>query len=556
MLSASKISTKCTSRLRVFNNVRLQSTKAGRVRDGIESSAKDSQSGSEREAESTRISDEDAQVLLDRLFRKNMPTWSLKSSLKPYSRNRTFTNIQEKNKFEALDKKLLELQHQPVDFHYYLRNMSDLKSANQLPYKFGSNQLVSDDAKLKHFLRQIVWEFNAPIRYAFGYGSKVFGQGKNVDSSKSQVDMIFAVSYPDHWHSLNLHQYFDHYSWIRMLGSEAISKIGSWGAGVYFNPFVKMNFQKSENLRGQSSDFELKYGVTSVDNLIDDLTNWSTMYLSGRMQKPLAIVRDTPQISLLEQFNLVSALKLAVLMVGKPEFTEHELYRAITSMSYMGDPRIAMGGENPNKVENIVSAQFPYFRKLYLPLIQSYFTDTIQITSDINSAAEHQFKFADSSKVKAAFLSELPKSFRKKVLSKYVSKYEREFSKDLLSQNSLGRLPSVVSTAFKPVKTHQDLTFMELQDLAKTPATRLSEIPVEDWEYIPENSDFRTAEFVQRIAEDEHLAENLKLSVKQTVSRPAMIQTCKGVLTAGVLRSVQYALEKRRKYRSGKEHKQ
>lgn len=533
----------------------MRSTKASEAHDEAGSNSETSEGQSAR-AKTTKISNEDAQVLLDRLFKKNKPTWTLASSLKPSSRQRKFSNVQEKNKFEALDKKLLELQHQPVDFHYYLRNMSDLKSANQLPYKFGSNQLVSDDAKLNHFLRQIVWEFNAPIRYAFGYGSKVFSQGKSVDSSASQVDMIFAVSYPDHWHSLNLHQFSKHYSWIRMLGSETISKIGSWGAGVYFNPFVKMNFQKSRNLTDHSLNFELKYGVTSVDNLIDDLTNWSTMYLSGRMQKPLAIVRNTPQISLLEQFNLVSALKLAVLMLGKSKFSERELYYAITSISYTGDPRIAMGGENPNKVGNIVGAQFSYFRKLYLPLIQSHFADTIQITTDSDSAAEYHFEFVDSSKAKASFLSELPKSFRKKVLCKYVSKYEREFSKDLLSQNTLGRLPSVVSTAFKPVKEHQNLSFMELQDLAKTPATRLSEIPVEDWEYIPENSDFRTAEFVQRIANDEHLIENLKLSVRQTVSRPAMIQTGKGILTAGISRSVKYALEKRSKYRSGKAHKQ
>lgn len=493
---------------------------------------------------SSQISNTDAQVLMDQLFQKNKPSWSL-------THRNALPNVQQPKKFTSLDKKLLELESRPVDFHYYLRNLSDLKSANQLPYKFGTNQHVTNDPRLNHFLRQIVWEFDAPIRYAFGYGSKVFSQGKDVDVSRSQVDMVFAVSYPDHWHSLNLHQYPQHYSWLRLLGSEAIASIENLGAGVYFNPFVKMHFSRSKQLPGEGKDFEIKYGVTSVDNLIDDLTNWSSMYLSGRMQKPVAIVRDTPQISLLEQFNLVSALKLAILMIGKSSFDEVELYKTITSVSYMGDPRITLGGENPHKVDNIVSGQFKLFRELYVPLIRSYFGDNLQI----EGADRYSFKVNMSPKARAAMVSELPRKFREKLLSKFVSKYQNEFSKDLVAQNVVGRLPSITRASLKPVKSHKDLSFMELQDLASDPATRLSEIPVGDWEYIPANSGFKTEDFVQKVSVDETLPAALRETVKQTVGRPAFVQMVKGILTAGIGRSCKYALEKKRKYLQGRREK-
>ncbi|VEU20181.1 DEKNAAC100946 [Brettanomyces naardenensis] len=539
---------------------RLNSTKSGRSGRQEESKGSEGVDASTSQSSSTAssatsassspspISRDDAQILLDRLFKTNKPSWSFTSQSGSFSKRQALSNVQEKNKFKLLDEKLLELQSQPVDFHYYLRSLKDLKSANQLPYKFGANQMVSNDPNMDHFLRQIVWEFNAPIRYAFGYGSKVFSQGKHVDVSRSQVDMILAVSYPDHWHSLNLHQFPKHYSGVRILGSEMIAKIGSWGAGVYFNPFVNMNFERSQKV---DSDFQIKYGVTSIDNLVDDLTNWSTMYLSGRMQKPIAVVRNAPKVSLLEQFNLTSAIKLAILLLNKPEVKERELYEAISSISYLGDPRVKMGGENPHKVQNIVAGQFSLFREMYLPLVKSYFGEILQ-TQTPSGASEHTFKVNLSTDAKASILAELPLSFRKKVLLKYSDTYQSAFSKDPVSQQVLERLPAVTKDALKPVKSHSDLSFFELQEMANDPSTRLSEIPVEDWEYIPTNNSYKSAEFIQRIADDEHLSDNLILSIQQTVGRPAMIQTVKGVLTAGVMRSVKYGWEKKRKYWEGK----
>jgi len=116
-----------------------------------------------------------------------------------------------------------------------------------LPRDFGVNQIMSINEELRERLRQVLWQFKAPIRYAVAYGSGVFSQGKGHSSSKDgeskpQIDMLFGVTYTDHWHSLNLMQHRSHYSGLGVFGSGVVGYVQDRiGAGVYFNPYVEMN---------------------------------------------------------------------------------------------------------------------------------------------------------------------------------------------------------------------------------------------------------------------------------------------------------------------------
>lgn len=115
----------------------------------------------------------------------------------------------------------------------------------------------------------------------------------------------------------------------------------------------------------------IKYGVTSVDTLSSDLLNWNTLYMAGRMHKPIRIINVTPnpRITLNQQVNLASAARHSLLLLPE-EFTEVELFERIAGLSYMGDPRMMLPAENRGKVKNIVSAQTAQFRELYQRLIQ------------------------------------------------------------------------------------------------------------------------------------------------------------------------------------------
>lgn len=239
-----------------------------------------------------------------------------------------------------------------------------IKSFEDLPHRlFGVNQHMIINYELKEALRVMLRQFNAPIVYCFAYGSGVFPQGdlgrsiseaefravhpkppaalvKAQKGTPKMIDFIFGVSHTEHWHSINMKQHRKHYSGIASLGSGMVSGVQNLGAGVYFNPFIEMN------------GMLIKYGVTSIDNLVRDLSTWDNLYLAGRLQKPVKILRDHPQVRLANQHNLIAALRTAMLLLP-PDFTESQLYSTIAGLSYLGDPRMALPTENKSKVANI-----------------------------------------------------------------------------------------------------------------------------------------------------------------------------------------------------------
>jgi translocator assembly and maintenance protein 41 len=117
-------------------------------------------------------------------------------------------------------------------------------------------------------LENIVARFEAPIRYAFAYGSGVFeqdgygtlsspgasasasgtaSQGQLVEkpaasARRPMVDFMFAVTHSAHFHSINMQQFPGHYPLhARLFGSSYVSKIQEFGPGVWFNAYIPMN---------------------------------------------------------------------------------------------------------------------------------------------------------------------------------------------------------------------------------------------------------------------------------------------------------------------------
>jgi len=186
----------------------------------------------------------------------------------------------------------------------------------------------------------------------------VFEQdGYESEKGAPMLDFIFAVTHPAHFHSINMSQHPSHYAmYARTLGSSFVTRVQEFGPGVWFNAFVKA--------KGRT----IKYGVTSVDNLCSDLLNWNSLYLAGRMHKPLRIIKDDARVRLTQQVNLTSAVRAALLTLPA-EFDEKRLFETIAGISYSGDPRMVLPGENRGKVGNIVRKQGPQFRELYCRLV-------------------------------------------------------------------------------------------------------------------------------------------------------------------------------------------
>ena len=319
------------------------------------------------------------------------------------------------------------------------------------------------------------------------------------------IDFIFGVSYTQHWHSLNLYEHRDHYSAVGSLGSYVTSRIqDNWGAGVYFNPYVTANGTL------------IKYGVVNLDTLCTDLSEWTTLYLAGRLQKPVKILRDDARVRLANQVNLLSAVRTALLLLPE-RFTEKELYSTIAGISYLGDPRMAFPTENPRKVANIVTHQLPSFRQLYAPLIENLpnvsFADPLCNTRNWFKDPEANANLVQDMdpKKRGNMVRRLPKSFRGKLYFAYQSKYQiprREFN-EMLEQSQ--------DEDSKGIKRREG------------------------------------GEFEQRIAKEsvEDLREEVRGVIKKTISWPSTSQSVKSFVTAGFSRSWRYMREKGQKYRDG-----
>nr|XP_028574737.1 phosphatidate cytidylyltransferase, mitochondrial isoform X4 [Podarcis muralis] len=114
----------------------------------------------------------------------------------------------------------------------------------------------------------------------------------------------------------------------------------------------------------------IKYGVISTDVLIEDLLHWKTLYVAGRLQKPVKILTQNENVKLQAALtsNLKSAVTAAFLMLPE-SFSEEDLYMQIAGLSYCGDFRMIIG-EDKSKVMNIVKPNMLHFQKLYSNILE------------------------------------------------------------------------------------------------------------------------------------------------------------------------------------------
>lgn len=422
---------------------------------------------------------------------------------------------------------------QPLDFNYFLFHLDKFKKMNDLPTGFGTNQLhenLNDKGKTDELLTDIKSRFDH-IDYSFGYGSKIFSQGNKVDVSDSQIDMIYAVNDTKSWHEGNLRKNSSDYSFLKYLGVSTIKKIGELGAGVYFNPYINVTLQNGKQI-------ELKYGVTSISEMRRDLQNWETLYMAGRLHKPVAIVDNNPQMSILNQFNLTNAVKLALLLHEGSRINEKELYLIIAGLSYMGDPRMKVNGENPDKILNIVDNQFSLFQGLYKPIFK-YIPHLLEVESVGENGKVFKIKLTEELVGKT--LLELPASFRARFFENYPN------IEDV-----------VVNNADNELNNLQKLGYSELKEITED---RYKRVDSKQREFVPSDLKYAMSPIAQSIGREfvmspERVQGYLKSTVENTVGSGALIQSVKGILTAGVVRSYKYALAKRAKFQQSQRKKQ
>jgi translocator assembly and maintenance protein 41 len=205
---------------------------------------------------------------------------------------------------------------------------------------------------------RVLTKFNSNnLKFAFAYGSSVFKQTNNTPSKSSIIDFILVVDDSVSFHYENIQNNPTHYSFLKYLGPYYVSKIqDELGAACYYNTLVRLD-----------DDVLIKYGVMSTKYFLRDLYDWDYLYVSGRLHKPVKILKnDLQQVNAL-QTNLKSALHVSLLLLPE-KFKFEDLFLKITSLSYNGDFRMFIG-ENKDKIRNIVEPNYEHFHSLYKPLI-------------------------------------------------------------------------------------------------------------------------------------------------------------------------------------------
>lgn len=193
---------------------------------------------------------------------------------------------------------------------------------------------------------------SVPIIAAFGYGSGIFKQ-KGYDLQKNMIDTIFIVEDSMKWHKENKKKNPKDYplSAKILLGNINIDKI-SLLSGITYQTNITFNA------------CTFKYGVISENVFLEQMTSWNKFFLPGRFQKPIYPIQTTDCINLAIEKNRKTALLISLLTLPEDKKTIRGLFMHLCSLSYLGDIRMLFV-ENPNKIANIVEAEFALFLQIY-----------------------------------------------------------------------------------------------------------------------------------------------------------------------------------------------
>jgi mitochondrial translocator assembly and maintenance protein 41 len=72
--------------------------------------------------------------------------------------------------------------------------------------------------------------------------------------------------------------------------------------------------------------------------LVEDLTEWATLYSAGRLQKPVRVIKEGTNVEIKKalEINRRSAFQVSLLLMP-PIFDQLSLFHAIASLSYVGE---------------------------------------------------------------------------------------------------------------------------------------------------------------------------------------------------------------------------
>lgn len=183
-----------------------------------------------------------------------------------------------------------------------------------------------------------------------GYGSAVKNQTGYNNSIQKQIDIIATVDDSLRWHKENKKNNPNEYSRFAIQLLRPILHLGTDISYVSDIPY---------------NDNFFKIGVIDKFDFLYDLENWNNFYMAGRTQKPIMLVESDDKVKEAIKKNRINAIRTSLILNSNKVVNEKQLFETLCSLSYLGDIRMTLKFENPNKVSNIVNGQFEEFKRIY-----------------------------------------------------------------------------------------------------------------------------------------------------------------------------------------------
>src|SRR5574344_1901159 len=295
-----------------------------------------------------------------------------------------------------------------------------------LPYTITSIIIIAQKEKISY----IFLNFNVIIK---NYeGDFMDNEVRNIitdyiSTKPDTINTIVAVNNTQEWnqknYSINKSDYCKRgYFYLKSSCSDYLTKINYISYLKYHNSMFKI-------------------GIINKDDLEDDLINWRHGVMSGRFQKPIELIKTDDSLNRAIKIDRLNALRASLILLAESESTEFDLYHTICSLSYIGDIRMKLKFENPNKISNIVNGSFEEFKSIYDDLNDNYYTFDPNLVINTPKVLSE--------------LKEMPATFRDYLLSKYdsIENFDRSELENLkklvyLYFENLNLKPSIV----QPIK--------------------------------------------------------------------------------------------------------
>ncbi len=189
---------------------------------------------------------------------------------------------------------------------------------------------------------------------AIGYGSGFYkqkGYGKN---DKPDKDIIFVVDNLYHFLAEDYHLNPDHFYGG---ADRKYKRVKDKKTMFYYHKLGCLKFWRG--------DYRFKLMVIEKDALLYDILTWKHYGMAARLSKPIVYDNLPNDIENAIKYNREATIIAALLSLTDDKISKEELYKRISSFSYLWDWRMILHSEKKAKAEDIVDGAFMSFENNY-----------------------------------------------------------------------------------------------------------------------------------------------------------------------------------------------